>query len=254
MNQYKTIQLSRTEHSTLIALSHPPLNIIDFEMMSELSDALDKAKSSSILILTTSLPNFSAGVDVKIHTPDQVPKMLDRFHDVIRKLYHFSGMTICAIRGHALGGGMELALCCNQILAEKNSSIGFPEITIACFPPVASVLLQRSAQWLLFSGESISAWRAYELGIIHDLYQDDSELNKITDRYKSFSADALRSLKSAIRKTSNFDFDAALAETERVYKEELLKSPDVLAGVKSFLNRSQRKSGRSDKPKARKRT
>ena len=126
-------------------------------MMSELSKALDEASSSSILILTTTLQHFSAGVDVKIHTPDQVPEMLERFHDVIRKLYHFKGMTICAIRGHALGGGMELALCCDVMLAEKNSSIGFPEITIACFPPAAAVLLPRSAQWLLFSGESISA-------------------------------------------------------------------------------------------------
>jgi cyclohexa-1,5-dienecarbonyl-CoA hydratase len=223
-------------------------------MMSELSKALDEASSSAILILTSNLQHFSAGVDVKIHTPDQVPEMLNRFHDVIRKLYHFPGMTISAINGHALGGGMELALCCDVILAEKNSSIGFPEITIACFPPVASILLPRAARWLLFSGESISAWRAYELGIIHDLYQDDSELNKITDRYKSLSMDALRSLKSAIRKSLAFDFDAALAETERVYKEELLKSPDVLAGVKSFLNKSRSKSGRSHQTKTRKRS
>jgi len=241
MMKFQKIKTSRTKSSFQIELSHPPLNIIDFEMMSELSDALDEASSCSTLILTTNLPNFSAGVDVKIHTPDKVPEMLDRFHKVIRKLYHFSGMTICAIRGHALGGGMELALCCNQILAEKNSSIGFPEITIACFPPVAAILLPRSTQWLLFSGESISAWRAYELGIIHDLFQDDSELNKITDRYKSLSADALRSLKSAIRNSSAFDFDSALAETERVYKEELLKSPDVLKGVKAFLGKRKLK-------------
>jgi cyclohexa-1,5-dienecarbonyl-CoA hydratase len=251
---FQTIRVSQSDGICRIELSHPPLNIIDFEMMSELSAAIDQASSSSILVLSTNLQHFSAGVDVKIHTPDQVPKMLDRFHDVIRKLYHFSGMTICAIRGHALGGGMELALCCDLILAEKNSSIGFPEITIACFPPVAAVLLPRSAQWLLFSGESISAWRAYELGIIHDLYQDESELKKITDRYNGFSADALCSLKSAIRKSSRLDFDAALAETEGVYKEELLKSPDVLAGVKSFLNKSQSKSGRSHQPKTRKRS
>jgi cyclohexa-1,5-dienecarbonyl-CoA hydratase len=251
---FQQIKVSRTDSSFQIELSHPPLNIIDFAMMSELSNALDEARSSAFLILTTNLQHFSAGVDVKIHTPDQVPEMLNRFHDVIRKLYHFPGLTISAIRGHALGGGMELALCCDLILAEKNSSIGFPEITIACFPPVAAILLPRSAHWLLFSGESISAWRAYELGIIHDLYQDNSELKKITDRYKSLSADALRVLKSAIRKSSALDFDAALAASERVYKEELLKSPDVSAGVKSFLNKSQSKSGRSHKTKTGKRS
>jgi cyclohexa-1,5-dienecarbonyl-CoA hydratase len=241
MNPYKTIQLIQANRSSLITLAHPPLNIIDFEMMSELSNALDEASSSSLLILTTNLQHFSAGVDVKIHTPDLVPEMLDRFHKVIRKLYHFPGMTICAIRGHALGGGMELALCCDLILAENNSSIGFPEITIACFPPVAAVLFPRFAQWLLFSGESIPVHRAYQLGIINQLYEDEFELNKIIDRYKSFSADALRSLKSTIRNTSAFDFDKALAEAERIYKEELLKSPDVLEGVKSFLEKRKAK-------------
>jgi cyclohexa-1,5-dienecarbonyl-CoA hydratase len=228
------------DNSFKIELSHPPLNIIDFQMMSELSDALDEASSASFLILSSSLQHFSAGVDVKIHTPDQVPEMLDRFHKVIRKLYHFPGMTISAIHGHALGGGMELALCCDVILAEKNSSIGFPEITLACFPPVAAVLLPRSAQWLLFSGETITAQHAYELGIINRLYEDESELKKIIDGFKSHSADALRSLKSAIKKASGFDFDQALSEAERVYKEELLKSPDVLEAVKSFLEKRTR--------------
>ncbi len=241
MKDFNKIQASRVDNSFKIELSHPPLNIIDFEMMSELSDALDEASSASLLILSSSLQHFSAGVDVKIHTPDQVPEMLDRFHNVIRKLYHFPGMTIAAIHGYALGGGMELALGCDVILAEKNSNIGFPEITLACFPPVAAVLLPRSAQWLLFSGETITVQRAYELGIINQLHEDESGLKKIIDGFKSNSGDALRSLKSAIKKASGFDFDQALAETERVYKEELLKSPDVLAGVKSFLEKNKPK-------------
>ncbi len=241
MKNFNKINVVRLDPYIQIELSHPPLNIIDFEMMSELSDALDEASSSTFLIVTTGLQHFSAGVDVKIHTPDQVPEMLDRFHKVIRKLYHFPGMTISAIHGHALGGGMELALCCDVILAETNSSIGFPEITLACFPPVASILLPRSAQWLLFTGETITAQRAYELGIINQLYEDGSELKKIIDGLKSHSADALRSLKSAIKRTSGFDFDQALAETERVYKEELLRSPDVLEAVKSFLEKHKPK-------------
>jgi cyclohexa-1,5-dienecarbonyl-CoA hydratase len=238
---FQKIKASINGSTYQIELSHPPLNIVDFEMMSELSDALDEASSASVLILSSNLQHFSAGVDVKIHTPDQVPEMLDRFHRVIRNLYHFPGMTICTIHGHALGGGMELGLCCDVILAETNSSIGFPEITIACFPPVAAVLLPRSAQWLLFSGEPITAQRAYQLGIINQLYEDESELKEIIDRYKSHSADAVRSLKSAIRKTSDFDFDQALWEAERIFKEELLRSPDVLAGVKWFLEKRRPK-------------
>lgn len=233
----KTIQVSHKHSSLEVKLSHPPLNIIDFEMMSEFSKAIDEASSASFLILTTDLELFSAGVDVKIHTPDQAPEMLDRFHNVIRKLYHFAGLTICIIRGHALGGAMELALCCDVILAEKNCIIGFPEITLACFPPVATILLPPTAYWLLFSGESITTQRAHELGIIDQLYEDNPGFEKILDHIRSLSPDAIQSLKKVIRKTSAFDFDKALAEAERVYKEELLKSPDVIEGVNAFLEK-----------------
>lgn len=243
MRAFNLIQFSQTGQSTQIDLSHAPLNIINFEMMSEISEALDKASASPILILSTKLQHFSTGVDVNIHTPDQVPEMLQRFHEVVRKLYHFPGLSLCAIRGYSLGGGMELALCCDVILAESTSSIGFPEITIACFPPVAAVLLPRltgrAAHWLLLSGESITAERAHELGIIDHLYEDDSALEKIMNRFFSLSPDALCLLKGVIRKTSGFDFDEALSIAERVYKEELLKSPDVLEGAKAFLEKRQ---------------
>lgn len=238
---FQTIKVSTEDSTCQIELSHPPLNIIDFEMMSELSDALDEASSSSFLILSSKLQIFSAGVDVKIHTPDRAPEMLDRFHKVIRKLYRFPGLSICAIHGHALGGGMELALCCDVILAEKNCIIGFPEITLACFPPVATILLPQTAHWLLFSGESITTQRAHELGIIDQLYEEDSGFKKILNHVQSLSPDAIQSLKKVIKKISVLDFDAALNQAERIYKKELLKSPDVLEGVKAFLEKRKPK-------------
>jgi cyclohexa-1,5-dienecarbonyl-CoA hydratase len=245
MTEYKTLQFSKTDHASHITLAHPPLNIIGFEMMSELSQALDEAKGTQILVLTTSLAHFSTGVDVRIHTPDHAPEMLDRFHDVIRTLYHFPGLTLCTIRGYALGGAMELALCCDIIIAEQTSIVGFPEITIACFPPVAAVLLPkfvgRKANFLLFGGEPITALKAFEIGLIDNLYEDADGLKKTINQFGSMSNDAIRSLKSLMRESFDFDFDKALAESERIYKDELLKSPDVAEGVQAFLEKRKPK-------------
>src|ERR1041385_4185969 len=72
-----------------VILSHPPLNILDFEMMDELSAFLDEMEARpeiSTIIFAGSDRAFSGGVDVKIHTPDKVRQMLDKFHGVIRKL------------------------------------------------------------------------------------------------------------------------------------------------------------------------
>ncbi len=241
MPEYKTIQFSQTDNTAYLTLNHPPLNIIGFEMMSELSNALDEAKHSASLIISTSLPHFSTGVDIRIHTPEQVPQMLDRFHEVIRKLYHFRGLTLCAIRGYALGGAMELALCCDLIIADQTATVGFPEITIACFPPVAAVLLPkligRRANPLLLTGDSITALKAMDIGIVDYLIEDASALQKFVNQFTSLSKDAVRSLKSVLRNTSQFDFDAALDEAERIYKDELVNSPDVMEGVKAFLEK-----------------
>jgi cyclohexa-1,5-dienecarbonyl-CoA hydratase len=241
MNAYKTIQLSQTAEGTQIQLAHPPLNIIGFEMMTELSQALDEAKDSEFVVIASSLPHFSTGVDIRIHTPENASEMLDRFHDVIRKLYHFHGTTLCAIRGYTLGGAMELALCCDIIVAEQTSRIGFPEITIACFPPVAAVLLPRligrRSNMLLLSGDPITAVKALEFGIVDRLYEEDDNLQKIIKQFTSLSKDARRCLKTVLRKSLDFDFDRALSESEKVYKEELLKSPDVAEGVQAFLQK-----------------
>ena len=245
MSEYKTIHFSQIDDVTQIQLDHPPLNVIGFEMMSELAHAIDEAKRSEFLVIASSLPHFSTGVDVKIHTPDMAPEMLDRFHDVIRKLYHFGGTTFCAIRGYTLGGGMELALCCDIIVAEQTSKIGFPEITIACFPPVATVLLPRfigrRANMLLLSGEPITALKALEIGILDRLYETDDDLQKMIKQFTSLSKNAQRSLKTVLRKALDFDFDSALSEAERIYKEELLKSPDVVEGVAAFLEKRKPK-------------
>jgi cyclohexa-1,5-dienecarbonyl-CoA hydratase len=212
-------------------------------MMSELSDALRKCDDCKILVISTSLEHFSTGVDVRIHTPDLAEQMLDEFHAVILKLYSLPCLTLCIIRGYALGGALELAICCDVVAARQSALLGFPEITIACFPPVAAVLLPRQigriANTLLMSGETIRAEKAQEIGIVDALYDDDYQ--KLIDHYASLSSDALRSLKKVIRKTTEFDFEKALKESERVYKEELLKSVEVVEGVQSFLEKRKPK-------------
>jgi cyclohexa-1,5-dienecarbonyl-CoA hydratase len=239
MPAYQTIRLKKTRKQAEITLNHPPLNIIGFEMMSELSEALGECGDWRILILSTALDHFSTGVDVRIHTPDLAGKMLDEFHAIIRKLYSLPCLTLCAIRGYALGGALELAICCDVVAAHKSSVLGFPEITIGCFPPVAAVLLPRliggNANALLYGGETISAQKAQEIGLVHALYEDD--LQNVVDHYASLSSDALRSIKRVLRNTADFDFNDALSESERIYKDELLKSPDVVEGVKAFLEK-----------------
>ena len=222
-----------------IRLNSPPSNILDIEMMNQLSEALESSADSAILILSSSAENFSLGVDVKIHTPELSPSMLKNFHEVIRKLYHHRGISIAVLNGYALGGGMELALVCDFIFAQNRTKLGFPEIRLACFPPVAAVLLPRKigggASNLLFTGETLEASLAARMGLIEGIFDDHPEALIKNIKRNSFSAMML--LKKTLRCTGGFDFDAELLRAEEIYLKELLTTHDMSEGVNAFLEK-----------------
>ncbi len=127
-----------------VALNNPPLNVIDIAMMDELRAALEQIEARaeiSIIVFAGSERAFSGGVDIAAHTPDKVRDMLTAFHGVIRSVVDNGKLTIASVRRHCLGGGAELAMMCDVVYASPDSVWGFPEIKLACYPPVASVAL-----------------------------------------------------------------------------------------------------------------
>jgi cyclohexa-1,5-dienecarbonyl-CoA hydratase len=238
MSNFTRIRFTQEGKIARITLRDEPSNIIGFEMMAELSTAIRQARSCTILILDSAMPHFSNGVDIRIHTPELAARMLTEFHKIIRDLYHFDGVTICLLKGNCLGGGLEIALVCDFILADLNASLGFPEIRLACFPPVASVLLPlkigRRANALLFTGKTITSEEASALGLLDG---SSATVEDLIKTLSSLSPDALRSLKRAVLKSQGFDFDKALKAAEQIYLEELLNSAEMSEGIRAFLEK-----------------
>jgi cyclohexa-1,5-dienecarbonyl-CoA hydratase len=243
MPDFRTIRLKITERIARIELNHPPANIIDFELMQEFLEAIDSARTCDILMISSSLPNFSSGVDIKIHAPESMHSMLQNFHSLVRKLYHFPGLTACVLNGYALGGGVELALVCDFILAHRDTQLAFPEITLACFPPVAAILLPRyigrKGYTLLYSGEAISASEAKSAGMIDQIFSNNTEqeITAFLNTIGSYSLNALRTLKQCFRSTQTFDFDAELTKAEELYLSEIKNHPDTREGIEAFLQK-----------------
>lgn len=227
-----------------ITMHSSSANILDFPLMEELSSAVDQAGSCAFLVLCSSVKNFSLGVDIKIHTPPLIPEMLEKFHSLIRKIYHFPGITVCFVHGFALGGGFELALVNDFIFAEKSASLGLPEIKLACFPPVAAVLLPviagRAGMRMMLTGDSVTGEEACLLGITDGVVDHENFSgfqSEFLKKMTSYSFDALAALKRTFRKTANLDFDHALKLAEDSYKNDLLRSPDVAEGIEAFLQK-----------------
>ena len=134
--------LTRIEGRTAwITLDRPPLNVLDISMMQELNTALGNVlPQCDFVVFQGNGPKaFSAGAEVGDHLPERVREMLTAFHGVFRRLARADCVTIAAVHGHCLGGGMELATFCDFVLAEESAKFGQPEIKLACFPPIAMI-------------------------------------------------------------------------------------------------------------------
>src|SRR5215475_5683052 len=143
---FGTIQFHPGPRVTTIVLNRPPLNVINLEMMDELNAAWDEvdAMESQIVVISGAERCFSAGVDVADHSPDRIQLALSKFHRLIRRIFESDRITIAVIHGHTLGGGAELAMVCDFVIASDDTQLGVPEISLGCFPPVAVAHLPRA--------------------------------------------------------------------------------------------------------------
>ena len=233
-----------------ITLHHPPLNVIDIPMMEELAATIAQAEARddvAVIVLTGSDKAFSAGVDVAAHTPDKIAEMLAKFHGVVRALVASRKVSVATVHGHCLGGGAELAMVCDLVITSESAIWGFPEISLASFPPVAVTALaaltgQKHAAELVLTGRKIDGLEARFLGLANSAVPDHQVKEKADEliaRLCKLSPAALRVTKKALYGWDSMHFDKGLARAEKIYLDELMKIEDVNEGINAFLEKRQ---------------
>src|SRR5271169_3004042 len=229
-----------------ITLNNPPLNVIDMEMMGELLAALEQVESIaeiSAIVFAGSERAFSVGVDIAAHAPDSMRNMLTAFHGVIRAVVATRKLTAASVHRHCLGGGAELALLCDIVYATPDSVWGFPEIKLACFPPVASVALtsivgQKLAAEMVLTGRTITGQEALAAGLVNGLADDPEMLvAECLARVAQLSPAALALAKKALYAWDSMHFDKGLARSEQIYFDELMKTLDAKEGIQAHIER-----------------
>ena len=241
------IRFSSDAYAYRITLDDPPLHILDIAMLEELRDAFANVHTDrhALIIDATGTKAFSAGASVQDHAADRVAGMLERFHDCFRALARLDVVTIALVRGPALGGGCELALACDFVLASDSARFGYPEITLGVFPPVGAWQMSRQVPprrglELLLGGESIDAATAATIGMVNAVFADsdfDAASRVWMERLFNKSASSLRIAKRAHRLAAAGEFESRLAETERLYLDELVRTHDANEGLAAFLEK-----------------
>ncbi len=246
--EYPSIVCEIRESVAKITLNQPPLNILDIPMIEEMHSALARVQSESdlkVLVIGHQGKAFSAGVSIKDHTPDKVEEMITKFHSVFRLLNSLAVPSLALVDGMALGGGCELAVFCDMVIASDRATFGQPEIKVGVFPPVAAVLFphiigRNRALELLLTGDTIGAAEAQAIGLINKVFPAESLREKTEEfisKLTSLSGSVLRLTKRAVDSGLRASVDGGLRAVEQLYLGELMKTEDASEGLNAFLER-----------------
>ncbi|MBW2334578.1 MAG: enoyl-CoA hydratase/isomerase family protein [Deltaproteobacteria bacterium] len=143
---YEHIEVEFKDGLVTITLNRPPVNVLNIAMMKEINEALDAWKGKKdlkVVLFNGKGKCFSAGVDVGEHMGDLAPKMIETFHGMFRLMDQLGAVTVASVYGLCLGGGCELAVFCDLVIADDTAKFGQPEIQVGVLPPIAAQIMPR---------------------------------------------------------------------------------------------------------------
>src|SRR6266498_1834625 len=249
-DQFEHIGFAIDDRVARVTFSRPPLNVFNIAMMREVGAALAQCINHReiVAIVFAAAPEcraFSAGVAVEEHVPETIYQMLDAFHGIFRVLEQLAKPTIAVVDGAALGGGCELALACDIVIASERARFGQPEIKLGVFPPIAAILLprligQKKARELILTGDTINAAEALRLGLVNQVVPSEELQNRtesILNKLRDLSGVVLGMARAALDLGTRSSFESELKQVETLYFEQLMKTEDANEGVQSFMEK-----------------
>ena len=250
MKTYKNIIINTHKHLGLLTINRQEENnSLNIATSKEIYEGLKELETNSlikVILIQGNQKFFSPGADIKelkdLNTESAKSKSLFKFFDRIKEI---NIPIIAAVEGYALGGGMELALLCDIIIASKESKFGQPEINLGLIPGIGGTqrlknsLGKYNANYLCMSGEIISGTKAYELGLVSVLLDKVNfleEVIKIANQIAEKPKSSLIEIKKLI--SNNYLLEKGLHE-ERKSFYNLLNSENAKEGISSFLNKKK---------------
>lgn len=248
-----TVLAERTGKILTVTIQRPEaLNALNSEVLTGLSGVFaattDAHELAAVIITGAGEKAFVAGADIREMVQSGttgIGEYVDRGQKVMRLIEQYPVPVIAAVNGFALGGGMELALACDVILASTTAKFGQPEVNLGIIPGFGGTqrLLERcgigAARKLVYSGEIIPALRARELGIVDEVYEPaelQGAARKLAETIALKGPLAVRMAKRVIRDAQ----DQLLTKGLRREVEgfiELFATADREEGMRAFVEK-----------------
>jgi len=247
---YTSILVETRERVGLITLNRPQaLNALNHALMRELMDALDafdKNDAVNAMVITGNEKAFAAGADIKEMADESALDMTRNDHvAVFGRIRTIRKPVIAAVSGWALGGGCELALSCDMIIASDTAKFGLPEVTIGVIPGAGGTQrLVRAvgkalAMEMILNDRKINAQDALHFGLVNRVVTVADYLNDaltLADEIASRAPLAVRAAKKMINHSYDSLLKDGLAEEKQVFYN-LFGTEDQIEGMKAFVEK-----------------
>lgn len=246
------LKLECREHTALITIANPPANTWTAQSLTQLRDLVEQLngdKNIYALVITGQGDKFfSAGADLNVFAAGDTGVASDMariFGQAFETLANFRGVSIAAINGYAMGGGLEVALACDIRIAEQQAQMALPEASVGLLPCAGgtqhlSLLVGEGwAKRLILCGERIKADQAEKIGLVEEVVAPGDSLNaalNLAAKVAKQSPSSVSVCKSLIQMNRHGSIDSALP-LEREKFVALFDTKDQKEGVNAFLEK-----------------
>ena len=254
--QVKSLVEFRVEDGlAIIELNDPPANTYTYEMMRQLDEAILRARFDDavhvIVLRGHGEKFFSAGANIGM-----LNKVTPRFkyffclhaNETLNRLEHTPKLTIAALNGHTVGGGLEIAMACDIRLAKENAGkIGLPEVNLGVLPGtggtqrLARIVGKPRAIEMMVKGETFSFDKAKELGLVNEVFAADDFWDQVMLYAKQFTpphkaSKAVGLIKRSVQSGAEVPFESGLT-LERELQQQLFQSEDAKEGIAAYVEK-----------------
>jgi len=235
-----------------VTLNNPPLNLVTLELTRQLNELVGRLAVDPgvlVLVLTGSGDKaFCAGSDIK-EFPDMmaagavVPRKLALENEAWNRIDDFPKPTIAALNGLALGGGLEMAMCCDLIVAEAGQSVALPEIKLGVFPGTGGTMRamrrigEARAKEMMFFGEKLPVETALDWGLLNRVVPRGAALATAMEMARTLTRRPSVALQM-LKQSADMAFDMAertAVQTSLTLSDKVFSSADCDEGVRAFF-------------------
>jgi cyclohexa-1,5-dienecarbonyl-CoA hydratase len=231
-----------------LTLDRPEHNLLNERMLAEIATGISSVSERGeikLIVLDSSAKAFCGGIELGEYTQRRVFQLLDAFHGAFSAMLDTSKPVLVVVNGPAFGGGAELAALGDLVIATPKARFAQPEIKLGVFPPLAAAILPyivgpKLALELVLTGETMSAERARDLGLVNWVVPQDELQNKVDEviaKVTAQSGPVLTMAKKAILGSLGMPLRDGVRNSMKVFLNELADLEDSQEGLRALVEK-----------------